>query len=375
VQALMEAEAGRPFDLERGPPLRVLLVRTGEREWALLLTLHHVATDGWSTGVVMRELSALYRAYAAELEPDLAELEVQYADYAAWQRAWLSGEVLERQLAYWTARLAGLPHLRLPTDRPRRPGARGWAAVRPFELGEALSHAVRSLARREGCTLYMALLAGFQALLSRLAGQDDVCVGTPVAGRMQREVEGLVGFFTNTLVIRTDLSGAPGFRTLLGRVREATLGAYGHQDLPFARLVSVLRPGSGAEEMPLFRVVFELEHPRAAHETLRLTEAEVSPLPRSPDAKRILRSELRLTMLDDGTRIGGSLWYRTELFDMDTIDRMIRGYLELLEAAAGDPDRPLFRVIPDPGKELVHLADSRADAVMDPSACLSFRRR
>ncbi|MFL5385473.1 MAG: amino acid adenylation domain-containing protein [Longimicrobiaceae bacterium] len=342
VQALAADERARPFDLERGPLLRALLVRAGERESALLLTLHHVVTDGWSTGVLMRELSALYQAYAAGREPALPEPELQYADYAAWQRTGLSGEILDRQLAWWTARLAGAPRrLALPTDRPRLPGARGWAAERPFELGEALAHALRSLARREGCTLYMALLAAFQALLSRAGGQEDVCVGTPIAGRTQREVEGLVGFFTNTLVIRIDLSGAPGFRVLLQRVREATLGAYGHQDLPFALLAAALRPECGAEEMPLFQAVFELEHARAAHESLRLPGVEVSRLPRSPLEKTTLRSELRLTMLEDGERIGGRLRYRAERFDPETIDRMIRGYLALLEGAVADPDRPL----------------------------------
>ncbi|HYH80732.1 MAG TPA: amino acid adenylation domain-containing protein [Longimicrobium sp.] len=340
LQALAEAEAARRFDLERGPLLRAVLVRARERELALLLTLHHVVTDGWSTGVLMRELSELY-AYAAGREPALPEPEVQYADYAAWQRAWLSAEVLDPQLAYWKDRLAGAPRLALATDRPRLAGARGWAAVRTFGLGEDLSHAVRALARREGCTLYMAFLAGFAALLARVAGQEDVCVGTPVAGRVRREVEGLIGFFTNTLVIRADLSGAPGFRTLMKRVRETTLGAYGHQDVPFARLASTLRPGTAPEEMPLFQVVFELEHARAAHETLRLPGADVSVLPRSPGARRTLRSELRLNVLDGAARIEGSLWYRTELFDLETIDGMIRGYLALLEAAVADPDRPL----------------------------------
>jgi non-ribosomal peptide synthetase component F len=289
--------------------------------------------------VLVREVSELYQAYAAGREPGLAEPPVQYADYAAWQRDWFTGEVLHRQLAYWTERLDGAPRrLALPTDRPRQPGARGWSAARPLDLGDALSAAVRGLARAEGCTLHMVLLAAFQALLARESGQDDVSVGTPIAGRMQPEVEDLIGFFTNTLVIRTDLSGAPDFRTLLRRVREATLGAYGHQDLPFARLVSALRPDSAPGEMPLFQVVFELEHARAARETLRLPGMEVSSLPRSPGEARVLRSELRLTMVDDGDRIGGSLAYRTELFDAATIDGMIGGYLALLRGAAADPD-------------------------------------
>jgi len=342
LHALAASEALRPFDLERGPVFRAVLVRLERREAAVLLTVHHVATDGWSTGVVVREVAELYGAYVHAREPALAEPEVRYADYAAWQREWFRGEAGRRQLAYWEARLAGAPaHLDIPVGRPRLPGARGWAAVRPFELGDDLARAVRSLAREEGCTLYMALLAAFAALLGRAAGQDDVCIGTPVAGRTRREVEGLVGFFTNTLVIRADLSGAPGFRALLRRVREATLGAYAHQDYPFARLVDALRPGAGAEEMPLFQVVFELEHARDGRATPLPPELEVSRLPRPSLAGRTLRSELRLTMVDHGGRIDGSLLYRSELFGAAAIDGMIGGYLALLQAAAAEPDRPL----------------------------------
>jgi non-ribosomal peptide synthetase component F len=267
---------------------------------------------------------------------------VQYADYAAWQRAWLTDELLERQLAWWTARLAGAPRLpTLRTDRPRPPVPGDQAATRTFQLPEAVAAALRALGHREGCTLYMTLLAGFQALLSRYGGHDDVCVGVPVAGRVRRELENLIGFFANTLVIRTDLSGSPGFRELLLRVREAALGAYAHQDLPFTRLVGALRPDCGPGEMPLFQVVFELEHARARQERLRLPAVEPSPLGGSPRDRHGLRSELRLTMRDDGTNVVGSLAYRTELFDPATIERMIADYLALLEGAVADPDRPV----------------------------------
>ena len=266
---------------------------------------------------------------------------MQYADFAVWQRGWLRGEALDAQLAYWTDRLADVPVLDLPTDRPRPPVRSSAGGVVEFEVPEATVDGLRAVARAGHATMFMTLLAAFDVLLARSAGQEDIVVGSPVANRDRAETLDVVGFFTNTLVIRTDLSGAPDFRALLKRVRETTLGAYAHQDLPFARLVSALRPGSGAEEMPLFRVVFELEHARAAHETLRLPEAEVVSLPRAPGARRTLRSELRLTMLDAAARIGGTLWYRTELFDADTIDRMIRGYLALLEDAAAHPDRPV----------------------------------
>ena len=340
LRALAAEEAVRAFDLERGPLLRAVLARLGEGECALLLTLHHVATDGWSTGVLMREISALYQAYAAGREPALPEPEIRYAGYAAWQRARLAGGAMKREMAYWSARLAGAPRLDLPTDRPRFADARGRAETRSIALGVDLSRAVRSLARREGCTPHMTLLAAFQALLARESGMDDVSVGTPVAGRARREAESLIGFFTNTVVIRADLSGRPGFRALLGRAREATLGAYAHADLPFATLASALRPECGPEEMPLFQAVFELEQARAAEDALLFPGAEVTALPRPP-AERTLRSELRLSLRDDGARIDGVLWYRAELFDAATIDRMIRRYLALLEGVVAEPDRPV----------------------------------
>ncbi|HEU4562106.1 MAG TPA: condensation domain-containing protein, partial [Longimicrobium sp.] len=341
VASLGAEETHRPFDLERGPLFRAVLARMGGGDFALFLTLHHIVTDGWSTGVLMREISTLYAALAKGDDSPLPGLEVQYADYAAWQRAWLTGEVLERQLGYWRGRLAGAPALDLRTDRPRSPARGDQADGRSFHLPDELSAVLRELSRREGCTVYMTLLAGFQALLSRHAGHDNVSVGTPVAGRVRRELENLIGFFSNTLVIRTDLSGAPGFRALLARVREAVLGAFAHQDFPFARLVSALRPECGPGEMPLFQVVFELDHARAQPERLRIPSVELAPLGRLPGDRRTLRSEMRLTMTDDGTRIGGTLAYRTALFDPATIERMIGEYLALLQAAAADPDQPV----------------------------------
>jgi acyl carrier protein len=346
VESLAAGETHRPFDLERGPLLRPVLARLGEGDFGFFLTLHHIVTDGGSTGVLMRELSTLYAAFAAGEGSPLPEPEVQYADYAAWQRASLTDELLERQLAYWTARLAGAPRRpTLRTDRPRPPVPSHRAATRSFQLPEEVTAALRALGRREGCTLYMTLLAGFQALLARQGGHDDICVGTPVAGRVRRELEDLIGFFANTLVIRTDLSGSPGFRTLLLRVREAALGAYAHQDLPFTRLVGALRPECGAGEMPLFQVVFELEHARARQEGLR--PPAVAPITpgRSPGDRQTLRSELRLTMRDDGSHVAGTLAYRTELFDPATIERMIADYLALLRGGVADPDRPVVDLV------------------------------
>ncbi|HEX7243495.1 MAG TPA: condensation domain-containing protein, partial [Longimicrobiaceae bacterium] len=228
---LAAEEALRPFDLERGPLLRSTLLRLDEEDHVLCFTLHHVVSDGWSIEVLVREVSALYAG-----EP-LPELPVQYADYAVWQRGWLSGGTLEAQLGYWREQLAGAPPLlEIPVDHPRAQGQSPRAAGHRFVLPPALSQGLRELARREGATLFMTVLAGWQALLGRYAGQEDVVVGSPVAGRNRREVEGLIGFFVNLLVLRVDLSGDPAWAELLGRVRETALGAYDHQELPFERL-------------------------------------------------------------------------------------------------------------------------------------------
>ncbi|MBV9108002.1 MAG: amino acid adenylation domain-containing protein, partial [Gemmatimonadetes bacterium] len=243
LRSLAAAEARAPFDLAAGPLFRCTLLRLGEREHAVLFTLHHIVSDGWSTAVVVREVSELYAAYSEGMQPHLPELPVQYADFAAWQRGWLDGEVLEEQLAYWRGALAGAPPLlEVPTDRPRPlvQGERGGYVA--FSVGEETAQRLRAFTRREGGTLFMSLLAAWQLLLSKYAGQDDVSVGTPIAGRTRIETEGLIGFFVNTLVLRTDLSGDPTFAALLRRVREVTLSAHQHQDIPFERLVEELAP-------------------------------------------------------------------------------------------------------------------------------------
>ncbi|HEX2187468.1 MAG TPA: condensation domain-containing protein, partial [Longimicrobiaceae bacterium] len=221
LRRLAAGESRRPFDLARGPLLRVLVARSGDEEWALCFTVHHVVSDGWSMGVLVREVNELYRAHAAGEAPRLPELPVQYADYAAWQRAWLTGDTLEAQIGWWRERLADAPPLLdLPTDAPRRPAADPPAATRHVALPGDVSDALRELGRREGATPFMTLLAGWQLLLARWSGQDDVSVGTPIAGRTRAELEPLIGFFVNTLVLRADLGGDPTFRELLARVRE-----------------------------------------------------------------------------------------------------------------------------------------------------------
>src|SRR6185295_19123442 len=241
------------------------LLRLGAEEHVLLFTMHHIVSDGWSMGLLVREVAALYKAYLSGEESPLEELAVQYADYAVWQREWLAGEVLEGQLEYWRRQLAGAPAvLELPTDRPRPRVQSYRGATSEFRLGAELTAGLKELLRRSGVTLFMTLLAGFEVLLWRLSGQEDICVGTAIANRTRRETEGVIGFFVNTLVLRVGVSGELSFRELLGRVREVCLGAYGHQEVPFERLVEELRPERSLSHSPLFQVAFGLDNaPRA----------------------------------------------------------------------------------------------------------------
>ena len=244
ARQLTDSDACQPFDLETGPLLRAQLLRLAAEEHLLLLSVHHIASDGWSMGVLWRELSSAYSALVSGQRPDLPRLPVQYADYAVWQRECLQGEALEQQLAYWREKLADLSTLELPTDRPRPPVPSNQGAHFAFDLPAPLSQALKELSRREGATLFMTLLAAFQVLLHRYSGQEDIAVGTPIAGRRRTELEGLIGFFVNTLVLRSDLAGNPTFTEFLARVRDSALGAYAHQDIPFEKLVAELLPAA-----------------------------------------------------------------------------------------------------------------------------------
>ncbi|HSG38127.1 MAG TPA: condensation domain-containing protein, partial [Thermoanaerobaculia bacterium] len=258
---ILSREARRPFDLRRGPLLRLSLLRLAAREHVLLVTLHHIVSDAWSMGVLLREVMALYEAFSQGRPSPLPEPPVQYADFAAWQRRWLHGEVLTGQLGYWKRQLAGAPRLlELPTDRPRPALQTHHGATRPVTLPPGLSEPLRELSRREKATTFMTLLAAWAVLLGRHAGQEDVLVGTPTAGRNRREVEDLIGFFVNTLVIRADLAGAPDFGEVLRRVRQAVLDAFAHQDLPFERLVEELLAERDLSVPPLFQVLFTLQN-------------------------------------------------------------------------------------------------------------------
>ncbi|HZH15045.1 MAG TPA: amino acid adenylation domain-containing protein, partial [Archangium sp.] len=256
VLRLAQEEARRPFDLAQGPLLRVALLRLGEHQHVLLVTMHHIVSDGWSVSLLSRELSALYEAFSKGQPSPLAELPIQYADYAGWQRQWLQGDALERQLSYWRKQLSGAPQaLELPTDHPRPSVQTSRGASHPLRISKTLSEEISALSRREGVTPFMTLLAAFQVLLHRYSGQDDFCVGSPSAGRNRAELEGLIGFFVNTLVLRGRPSGGLTFRELLAQAREATLEAQAHQELPFEKLVEELKPGRDLSRSPLFQVM------------------------------------------------------------------------------------------------------------------------
>ncbi|HSG39079.1 MAG TPA: condensation domain-containing protein, partial [Thermoanaerobaculia bacterium] len=262
---LAREEAARPFDLARGPLLRGVLLRLGGEDHVAVLTLHHIASDGWSMGLLVHEVGTLYTAFAEGRPSPLPELPVQYADFAVWQSSWLRGEVLESEVSYWRRQLAGLPPLLpLPYDRPRPTAQSFRGATRPAGLPAGLTRQMQALGRREGATLFMVLLAGFQALLSRYSGQEDLAVGSPVAGRNREEIEGLIGFFVNTLVLRGDLTGEPTLRELLGRTRETALAAHLHQDVPFEKLVQELAPERSLAHSPLFQVMLALQNAPAA---------------------------------------------------------------------------------------------------------------
>jgi hypothetical protein len=242
ARELATEETSLPFDLTAGPLLRATLLRLKPEEHILLLTMHHIVSDGWSMGIFYRELSALYEAFSKGNASPLPELPIQYADFTVWQREWLQGKKLEEQLTFWKEQLRDITTLDLPTDHQRPSVQTFHGAKYTVQLSQDLTEALQGLSRKEGVTLFMTLLTAFQGLLHRYTGQDDIVVGTPIANRNRAEIEGLIGFFVNTLVMRTDTSGNPVFRELLKQVRKSTLDAYAHQDLPFEKLIMELQP-------------------------------------------------------------------------------------------------------------------------------------
>ncbi|HEY6189996.1 MAG TPA: condensation domain-containing protein, partial [Pyrinomonadaceae bacterium] len=339
---LASEEAHMPFDLARGPLLRALLLRLGPDEHIVQFTLHHIIADAWSLGVLSKEVAALYDAFAAGKASPLPELAIQYADYSYWQRQWLQGEVFEAQLDYWRNQLSGAPPmLELPTDRPRPPAQTFNGARSSFQLSTELSRTLKDLSRREGATLFMTLLAVFQTLLSRYTGQNDIVVGTNIANRNLKSIEGLIGFFVNNLALRTDLSGNLSFRDLLGRVREVCLGAYVHQDMPFEKLLEALQPERGHSSIPAFlQVMFALQN--APMSSVQLSGVTLSPVEIS---NVTARADLVMIMWETEDELSGVLEYNTDLFNESTITLMLSRFQALLEAAAEHPDQDLKSIV------------------------------
>ncbi|MFG3016931.1 condensation domain-containing protein, partial [Streptomyces cinerochromogenes] len=335
---VMAAEARRPFELDGGRLLRVDVVRVADDDQYVLLTLHHIVSDGWSSGILARELRELYAAAVAGCEASLPELPVQYADFAVWQREQLSGNLLEGQLAYWRERLSGMPTLELPTDHGRpaeREGAEGDTVY--FSVPSEVTEALRSTVSGRGASLFMALLALFQIVLARYCRQDDIAVGTPIAGRNRAETEDLIGFFVNTLVMRTDLSGDPTFTELLDRVRDTALGAYDHQDLPFERLVDELAPDRDLSRNPLFQTLFVFQNTPDgnAWSLPGLTVEEVGV------GGQEAKFDLQLTAAEAGGELLAALEYRTDLFERATIERFAGHFATLAASVAATPQARL----------------------------------
>jgi amino acid adenylation domain-containing protein len=359
TRRLIAEEVKTPFDLAEGPLLRTRLLRHAPEEHVLLVTMHHIASDGWSIGVLIKEVSALYAAYTRGEASPLAELAIQYADFAHWQREWLQGEVLEAQLSYWREQLAGAPvTTEIPTDRARPPLQSSRGASEPVTLSATVAEGLKALSREQGTTLFMTLLAAWQALLARYSGQEDIVVGTPIANRTRAELEDLIGFFVNTLVLRTSLRGEPSFRELLTRVREVALGAYAHQDVPFEMLVEELQPERDMSRSPLFQIMFSLQN--TPGEELELPGLKLSHAGAESAAAMF---DLTLSLEEKHGAISGSLNYNTDLYDRGTILRILSSFKLLLEGFVAHPDQSISSVpllSPAELHQLLHLWNDTA---------------
>ncbi|HET7461830.1 MAG TPA: amino acid adenylation domain-containing protein [Longimicrobium sp.] len=372
LRALVAEEAGAPFDLERGPLVRGRLARLAPDDHVLLLTMHHIVSDGWSSGVLTRELGALYGAFRRG-EPDpLPPLPVQYADYAVWQRRWVEGSVLQEQAEYWKRTLAGAPELlELPTDHPRPAQPDNAGAHLGVELDEALTAGLKALSLRHGATLFMTVLAAWAVVLGRLAGEDDVVIGSPMAGRGRREIEGLIGFFINTLALRIGFHGSPTVAELLGRAKERVLEAQQHQDIPFEQVVELLDPARSLAHHPLFQVMFTWQNTPRGGGSSALAGLELGGVGAAP-AEVQAKFNLSLQLSERNGRIRGNVTYATALFERETVERHA-GYLRrVLEEMAADDGRRVDRLalMDDDERARVLAAGNRTAEAEPGDACL-----
>lgn len=356
-------ERQQPFDLARGPLIRALLVALGEQEHALLLTLHHIVSDGWSMGILCREMQTLYDAFASGTPAPLPALPVQYADFSVWQREHLEGEALDEQLSYWRTQLANVSSvLELPSDR-RRPEIASFRGGRvTFDLPVELTQQLKTLSQREGVTLFMVLLAALDALLYRYSGQTDIAVGTAIANRNRDETEGLIGFFVNMLVMRTDLSGNPAFLDLLQRVKQMTLAAYQHQDVPFEQIIEMLQPQRSLNRTPLYQIEFTLQN--APVEPLEVRGLRFAPL----DVQAMSSdTDLNLMMTETESALAGYVVYSIDLFDATTIERMMGHFHNLLEEIVKAPEQRILELPLTSGSETKALLATWGETDMNPN--------
>ncbi|HMH67504.1 MAG TPA: condensation domain-containing protein, partial [Pinirhizobacter sp.] len=369
---LRAEEAAAPFDLGTGPLIRGRLIRRAPDDHVFLLTQHHIVSDGWSVAVMAREISALYAAFANggdDACDPLPPLPIQYPDYAAWQRQWLSGERQQAQAAYWKAQLEGVPTLlELPTDHPR-PATQSFAGARlPIHIDATLAQGLKRVSQRHGSTVFMTVLSAWAAVLSRLSRQDDLVIGIPTAHRNRQELEGLVGFFVNTLALRIDLSGQPSVGDLLGRVRQTVLAAQDHQDLPFEQVVEIVQPPRRLDHTPLFQVMFNWHNNDEAVLDLPGIQVTATPVAQNVTAK----FDLQLDLAESADGIVGGFTYATALFDEAAIERH-RGYLlRMLEALVADADQPVMRidVLPAAERELLLHTWNDTGVVYDTERCI-----
>ena len=363
----MRQQVLSPFDLQAEWPFRAALLQLKEDDHLLMLVVHHIASDGWSSGILVRELSILYEAFLEGKPSPLPELSIQYADFACWQRQWLQGEVLDTQLGYWKRQLAGeISHLELPTDRPRGVQRSFHGATLSFRLSQELTAELYRLSRQEGTTLFMTLLAAFQALLYRYTGQEELLVGTVIANRNRVEIEGLIGFFVNTLVMKGDLKGHPTFRELLGRVRASAINAYDHQDLPFERLVEELQPERTLNQNPLFQVAFALQN--APRQELKLPHLDARLLRVDAGTAKF---DLTLAFYEKKEGLEGSVEYSRDLFDAARIERMIGHLHTILEAVVANPGGRVSRLpLLKPFEKQQLLKSWNNTAAKFPSECV-----
>jgi acyl carrier protein len=336
VLALLQAEAHKPMDLSSGPLIRIMLIRLGAEDHILVVTIHHIVFDVWSEGIFVRELLALYQAFAAGQPSPLADLPLQYADFAVWQRQWLQGKVLDEQIAYWQRQLHNASVLALPTDHPRQPFPSYKGVMQPFSIDQELSSSLARLSQQEGVTMFMTLLTGFMCLLRLYSGQTDIVVGTDIANRTRTETEQLIGFFVNLLVLRGDLSENPPFTSLLQRISDMVLNAYAHQDLPFEKLIEVLHLERESNQVSLTRVLFVFQNTPWVElklEGLTFTLVMVE--------QDVTRFELAFFLWETPTGLMGTVNYSTDLFEATTITRMISHFKTFLQRVCNQPDARL----------------------------------